>query len=350
MPPASCIGSSVRKAKLEQRRQKRDNIEGVGRGQNNSDFFQEDVIGVLDCSEKERQARWEDLKQEKINILYCQTQEELDSAMRTLVELDPQSIALDFETSSKNGRFGSTNGALRLIQIGVDDKENGIPPTQVIIDCLRVNPGASLRKLLRSNSIEKQIHFMDFEQEWAQVHLGTKINNVYDTCLAFQEIQKTLEGMDPEEAEGALPGWSKHRNTLAALVKNYMGMDMPKEEQASDWGRKDLSADQVVYATMDVVCLPPLAERIKKIAEQTGATDGIRKRSKWVSRRIAERTEKRMKYNSDDSARFLRAIRRARSTEELQQLRDLSRQLTIYAKNREDMNNAYRKRREELSA
>lgn len=340
------------KAKAVQGKLKRDTIiEQVGRGRNDIDdlVHEEASVGALSSTEEERAERWESFKEEKVNIIYCQTAEELDKAMKHIQDLSPSSIALDFETSSKNGRFGSTNGALRLIQIGVEDKEAGIEPVQVIIDCLKVNPGGSLRKLLRSSSIEKQIHYMDFEQEWAQIHLGTKINNVYDTCLAFQEIQRKLDGMSEEEAKRALPGWSgRHRNTLAALTHHYMGMDMPKEEQASDWGRPELSADQVIYATMDVAILPPLTEKIKQIAKQTGSEDNIRRRSKWVSRRISERSEAKMRYNPDDSSRALRAVRRARSLDELQSLKELSRQLTIYGQNREEVNQAYRKRQSEL--
>lgn len=320
----------------------------MGRGKNDSSLLQEETVGTIKSTAKERQQRWEDFKQEKINIMYCQSQEDVDRAMNYLYSLDLKTVALDFETSSKNGRFGVSNGALRLVQIGFEDKEAGIEPTQIIIDCLHTSPAKALRKMLRSQDIEKQIHYMDFEQEWAQVHLGTHINNVYDTCLAFQEIQKQLRDMEKEDAIEALPGWSNHDNKLSTLIRRYLGMDMPKEEQTGDWGRRDLSPQQVIYATMDVVCLPPLAERVKQIAKQTGAEDNIRKRSKWAARRISERAARGMKVHRDDSARFLRAVKRSRSLQELQELKELARQLTIYSQNRDDMNSAYKKKRQEL--
>ena len=320
----------------------------MGRGNNGNSLLQEDAVGTIKATEEERSSRWEEFKKDNINIVYCQSQEEVDKAMNYLYSLNLSSVALDFETSSKNGRFGVSNGALRLVQIGFENQEAGVPPTQIIIDCLHTTPAKSLRKMLRSEDIEKQIHYMDFEQEWAQVHLGTHINNVYDTCLAFQEIQKKLRDMPAEEAAEALPGWKNHDNRLNTLIRRYMGMEMPKEEQASDWGRRDLSPQQVIYATMDVVCLPPLADRIKQIAKQTGAEENIRKRSKWAARRISERAERGMKVHRDDSARFLRAVKRSRSLQELHELKELARQLTIYSQNRKDMNDAYKKRHREL--
>lgn len=293
--------------------------------------------------------RFQRLTREKLNVAYLCDDTSVKEAAKLVEELNPTSVSLDFETASKNGRFGSFNGSLRLIQIGLDEPERGIEPIQFVIDCHRASPKPFL-KLLRSRDVEKQIHYMDFEQEWALLHLGTSIGNIYDTCIAFQVIQKELKEMPQEEAQRLVPGWEPHNNKLATLMERYLGMRMPKENQASDWGRKDLRPDQLVYASMDVAALPPLAAEIKRIAKRVGCEDKIDKRIAWVKQKIAERVERAKEANNDDTMRVIRAMKRARTREELEELRIAARQMTVVAENAKQLQEAYRERKRALAA
>lgn len=292
------------------------------------------------------ESRFRALQEEKINLHFASSDEEVVRLVEMIKAMNPKVLAVDFETATKNGRFGSANGALRLIQLGID--EPGKEPMQVVIDCFHADPGP-VRDLFRDEAIEKQIHYMDFEQEWAQLHLGAEIRNVYDTCLAFQTIQKKLAGMDPEEAEKVLPGWQKHDNRLATLLRNYLGLEMPKENQASDWGREKLRPSQIVYATMDVVTLPLLVEKVKEIAERAGASKDVENRTSWVGRKIKERVRDFRASRDDDSERVLRAMSRCRNRQELDRLYTSARQMTLFASEGPKLRREYKRLSAELS-
>lgn len=293
--------------------------------------------------------RFAEFTAENLNVVYLRTDAEVRRAAAEVKALDPTVVALDFETASKNGKFGSFNGSLRLIQIGLDEPERGIAPRQYVIDCFHADPKPFLG-LLRSRKVEKQIHYMDFEQEWSLLHLGTSIGNIYDTCIAFQVIQRELGDMDPAEAERRLPGWEKHNNKLATLMEQYMGMRMPKDNQASDWGREKLSADQLVYATMDVAALPPLVSEVRRIAKQVGCEQKIDRRIAWVKGKIAERVEAAQLANGDDARRLERAIKRANSLEELERVERAGRQMTVLAANSAQIRQLYNERKQALAA
>jgi ribonuclease D len=291
--------------------------------------------------------RFIELQREKINLHYLTTEEEVREWVGKIQDLKPKVLAVDFETVSKNGRFGAANGALRLVQLAVDEPERGIEPTQIVIDCFHADPGP-VASLFRDPEIEKQIHYMDFEQEWSQLHIGAKIANVYDTCLAFQTIQKKLGSMDPQEADRALPGWTKHDNRLATLLKKYQGLEMPKENQVSDWGREDLDASQVIYATMDVVTLPGLVSEVKRIADRVDAHSDVADRTEWVAKKINQRVRNTRQAVEDDSARLSRALARAASITELDQVWSSRRQMTIYSTEAVALRNEYQQRRKQL--
>lgn len=292
--------------------------------------------------------RWQRFVREKLNVVYIDSDAEAKRVAKVVRELAPSRVGVDFETASKNGRFGAANGTLRTIQIGLDEPERGIQPMQIVIDCHNADPGPFLW-LLRSPDVEKQIQYMDFEQEWALTHLGVSISNIYDTCIAGQVIRKRLCELPEEEVGRLVPGGVQENNKLGTLVRHYLGMEMPKENQASDWSRPQLRGDQVVYAAMDVAVMPNLAEELKRTASRLDLTDEINKRHGWVKKRIAERAERTMTNHSDDAQRLMRAMYRARDAEELERIHKLSRQMTIFAPNAKAIRDYYRERKKALA-
>jgi len=341
--------------------------------------------------------RYQKFMKEHLRVIYLTTDEEVKATAKYIRSLEPSLVGLDVETASKNGSFGTFNGSLRTIQLGFDEPERGIGPLQVVIDCHSCDPRPFL-PLLRTRNVEKQIHYMDFEQEWALLHLGISIGQIYDTCIASQEIQKGLkevakkEGLkaaqkiDPdwapkrsakdEDEEGArlrqimdeeglkaaqkiLPNWEPHRNKLSTLATNYLHLELPKENQVSDWGRKELQADQLVYAAMDVATLPELTEKLKEVAakltsttkqgEEISVTEAIDRRIAWVKTKIYERATKRKRENNDDTKRLARAVKRATTRDELDRIAACSRQMTILAENSSDLAELLKERRRELA-
>jgi len=293
--------------------------------------------------------RFESFTRSKLNVIYVDSDAEAKRMAKLVRELEPSFIGLDFETASKNGHFGSLNGSLRTIQIGLDEPERGITPVQIVIDCHRADP-APFRSLLRSRQVEKLIHYMDFEQEWALMHLGVSIGNIYDTCIAGQEIRKKLRELEEDDVKRLVPGGIHVNNKLATLVSHYCGMEMPKENQASDWSQEQLRPDQVVYAAMDVATMPLIASELKRLASALGIEKEIDKRIAWVKKRIADRVERLQQQNSDDAGRIATALLRAETKDELERIWRARRQMTVFAEHSEQLQEIYGNRRKELSA
>jgi ribonuclease D len=51
---------------------------------------------------------------------------------------------------------------------------------------------------------------------------------------------------------------------LASLAKRHFDVDLPKDEQRSDWSLRPLTSQQMNYAAADVLYLLPLAEKVRK--------------------------------------------------------------------------------------
>jgi ribonuclease D len=331
---------------------------------------------------------YEQFREENLKVLYLRSDAEVRQAAAFVRSLNPSVIALDFETSSKTGYFGELNGsfdgAIRLIQLGF--KEEGIEPFQIVIDCHDADPKPFL-PLLRTAKIEKQIHHMDFEQSWALTHLGVSIGNIYDTCIASRIIQSRLyqvvveNGLEaaqkispewtpngqkyrdtPEDeklravmekaglpaAQKLVPGWEPHDNRLSTISANYMGLELPKENQVSDWGREKISASQLTYAAMDVAILPDLTTEVKEMAAAVGVEEEIDLRIKKTKESIIKRVAEAEERRDDDSRRITRAMKRAKTKDEIDQVFAAGRQMTVKAKAQEEIRQMYRELRSEL--
>ncbi len=64
------------------------------------------------------------------------------------------------------------------------------------------------------------------------------------------------------------------------LVKEVLGIELPKGHARTDWARRPLSAEQMTYAANDVLHLPALARVLQARLEDAG-------RSHWVSEDLA---------------------------------------------------------------
>jgi len=269
---------------------------------------------------------YQDFLRSHVHVRYLTTAREVEDMLQEIAAIAPKQIAVDFETSSKNGRWGVRSGALSLVQLGIEAPE----PRQYLIDCQETD-ARPIVPLLEDTSIEKLIQFVDFELEWSKLHLGAKsISPVYDTCIAWQVIQKALREMNPQAAQTLLPGWEKHNNKLNTLVEHYVGFSIPKESQSSDWSTRPLSAEQIIYAAVDVAALFPLVRRTREVATSIDANAAIERRIRWVKRKIHERVGSQEAFASrDDFARVQAVLKRALDADELERAFRATRQVTL---------------------
>ncbi|MEP6848586.1 MAG: DNA polymerase, partial [Acidobacteriota bacterium] len=115
---------------------------------------------------------------------------------------------------------------------------------------LRTNPDLlPLRDLLASQVQTKIAHNAKFDSKWVRHHLGVELGNVYDTYLASQLISA---------------GDSDRRHSLADVSQFFLGTELDKTEQISDWSANELSPSQIEYAARDAAIMIPLRERINE--------------------------------------------------------------------------------------
>lgn len=248
-------------------------------------------------------------------------------------------VALDIETAANRGS-GAWNGAPRLIQLGVD--EPGLGREQIVVDCFRADP-SPLFALLCDEKVEKVIHWARFEQEWFAFHYGLWLPNIYDTCLAWQAIERKRVKDDPD--------YRKHSSKLTAVADEILDEPMDKTNQSSFWGREDLSVGQIEYAALDVAILHPVVDRTKEVAADLGLEDKIRTSCNGVQKTIKSQLQRaKARGARDESIRLHAALGRCASLEQLERAWVASRQLAIHYRERRKLVEVYERRRTELLA
>jgi DNA polymerase I len=148
-------------------------------------------------------------------------------------------IAVDTETTG----LDPLKDKIRLIQIAAENYP------VIIIDLFKIQKEmlSPLAELLRGAPI-KVLQNAKFDLKFLQ-HAGLSIaGKLFDTMLAAQLLDA---------------GVRSHGHNLAELVKVYLGEDLSKEQQRSDWSNSNLSSEQLEYAARDAAILLRLREVMK---------------------------------------------------------------------------------------
>lgn len=188
---------------------------------------------------------------------------------------DMEAIPVEREITDENGTRTFTSddlvgGRLRLVQLAVHSASAQIAPQQWLIDCFAVD-ASPIGDLLANRKVQKVIHFADFEQRqlMEKLNLAEPIGPIYDTCRAWMSVQKFLRLSTPEKrAELGFEHWQRYPNQLRLICHHLLGFPLPKDERESDWGVETLSDEQLLYATLDVATLMPVASRVKYVVKQ----------------------------------------------------------------------------------
>ena len=184
--------------------------------------------------------------------VYFQIVTDAESLKNAVEELRRSEI-LGFDTETTE--LDPYRGELRLVQFsdgrstqvidlrhfsGNGGGPRGNPDLQPLID------------LLADESVTKIAHNAKFDAKWVRYHLGCELNGVFDTMLASQLISAG----DPER-----------RHSLADVARVYLGVDVDKSLQASDWSANELSQQQVQYAARDAALMPQIhAQSVERLA------------------------------------------------------------------------------------
>ena len=111
----------------------------------------------------------------------------------------------------------------------------------------------NLIKLLRNKSITKIFHYGRFDLAMLNKNIGPIEGPIYCTKIA-SKLSRTF---------GA-------KHSLKDLCKDLLNIELDKFNQTSDWGKKKLSKDQLVYAAQDVLFLHKLKIKLDEILVREG--------------------------------------------------------------------------------
>ncbi len=141
------------------------------------------------------------------------------------------------------------DGEIRLVQLSTGKKT-------VVIDLkpfLKGKSGAKskdldpLRALLAAKTPRKIAHNAKFDAKWVRHHLGTDVGGIFDTMLASQLISA---------------GERDRGHGLADVANFFLGIELDKSQQVSDWAADELDPAQIEYAAKDAAILVGLHDKL----------------------------------------------------------------------------------------
>jgi DNA polymerase I-like protein with 3'-5' exonuclease and polymerase domains len=178
--------------------------------------------------------------------IYFQLITDAETLRKACEDLKNEDV-LGFDTETTE--LDPYDGALRLVQLstGKDTKVIDLKPFSERGDLRTSKELAPLRDLLAAPKPIKIAHNAKFDAKWISHHLGVQLGGAFDTLLASQLIAA---------------GDQDRRHSLAEVTSHFLGTELDKSEQVSDWNAPELSQSQIEYAARDAATMIPLREKI----------------------------------------------------------------------------------------
>ena len=127
----------------------------------------------------------------------------------------------------------------------------------------------NLKKILKDDKINKLFHFARADLLFIKKYLEVDIDNVNCTKI-MSKIARSYS--------------DKHG--LKDLIKEFIGVDVSKQLQSSDFGG-ELSEKQLKYCAQDVIYLHKIYDSLKKILERENRIDLYTKTIKFINTRVS---------------------------------------------------------------
>jgi ribonuclease D len=164
---------------------------------------------------------------------------------------------IDDDTSLKNAS-----------SIAVDGEFSGLNPLTDKLHLLQICDGSdfvhlikfeksynapNLKEILENNQIKKIFHFGRADLGFLKKNLNINVKNIFDTKIASKICRK----FSPNHG-------------LKDLCRDLINVNLSKEYQTSDWGKKieEYKEDQVTYACKDVLYLHKIKSELEKILKR----------------------------------------------------------------------------------
>jgi ribonuclease D len=104
---------------------------------------------------------------------------------------------------------------------------------------------APLGPVFASPEVCKVFHAAEYDIFVLKRDCAFRFENLFDTMISAQLLGYPSVG-------------------LASIAQRHFGVDLPKDEQRSDWSQRPLTPTQLSYAAADVLYLIPLAEKLTR--------------------------------------------------------------------------------------
>jgi ribonuclease D len=132
-----------------------------------------------------------------------------------------------------------------LVQVGDDQGNVALVRTAGRSDC-----PPRLRKLLEDPKVTKLFHFATSDLAFLRQSLHVRVAPFFCTRGASRLVRTYTQS-----------------HGLKDLVREFLGIELDKQMQQTDWSRQDLSAQQLKYAAADVLYLIQLHQHLVRMLE-----------------------------------------------------------------------------------
>ena len=159
-------------------------------------------------------------------------------------------VAIDTETMGLDPR----RDRLCLVQLSAGDgTAHLVQIRKPIAEC------PNLKALLADPATTKLFHFARFDVAMLANALGIEVAPVICTKIASKLVRTYTD-----------------RHGLRDLCRDLLGVDISKQQQSSDWGADELTAEQRAYAASDVLHLHAIWAKLEALLVREGRLDVAR--------------------------------------------------------------------------
>lgn len=187
---------------------------------------------------------------EPYTALYIQKPAEIESTLKKVYESDAKLIGIDLETGKKiqhpQAGLDPHLSFIRLIQL-YDGKTTYVIDTQSegVADYTYFYKILKEKRLIAHYAIFEIKHLMYHFTEPTDIHCSKLIA---DFIYHAEHSPYEPDDEDDEEKPKFIRGLG-----LGALAERYFGIKIPKQYQKSDWNKRELDKEQIIYAALDAV-------------------------------------------------------------------------------------------------
>ncbi|NWS66233.1 MUT7 Exonuclease, partial [Crotophaga sulcirostris] len=228
-------------------------------------------------SEERKKKDYYQLPIPRANIHFLQTWEETLPCWEKVLQ-PGQVVGIDMEWKPSFGMVGKPR--VSLLQIALKDEV-------FLLDLPRL-----LEEAEAEGEKEKLLHFIQtLYSDAAITKLGYgmsgDLSSLTATCSALKDMDKQVRGVvdlltvdkqvDVLSSEQSCEdgGFRQPEKGLSLLVQHVLGKPLDKTEQLSNWGKRPLREEQILYAASDAYCLLEVYEKLCKDLASFGLSSDL---------------------------------------------------------------------------